>query len=201
MDLSNRFLAVLLIVAMLVSLGGTLYSIARLNLMSGFGTSGFVNVTISNWTNLNVTAVDCDFGSGAVNASYTYAILASNSTITNWNGTGETTNMSIQNDGNVNITVNVSSGKNTSTFLGGGTRQAYKIFAGNKDGVACTGIPTAALYPGIEINTSGNAQICSNLSPLDTADEMWVGCYLEIADNTPPGSKTDTWTFTAAAKY
>jgi len=202
-EVSNSFLAVLLVIAILVAVVGAWTSIDKVNRLAGitgFGTTGFVNVTIANMTNLNVTATECNFGVGAVNASQTYAILASNGTITNWNASGTSTNMSIRNDGNQNVTINVTSGKNTMAFLGGGsTKLAYKIFAGQKDGAACITWPyqnANITYPGIEINATGY-QICGNLSSADANDEMWVGCYLEISDNTPPGQKTDTWTFTA----
>ncbi len=216
MNISNKALLILFVTAVLVTILGSVISVSSINkasklslgrLMTGRGTSGYVNVTIIGSSVLNVTATECDFGSGAVNASYTYAIVASNGTITNWNGTGTSTNMSIQNDGNSNLSVTMTAGKNAVSFLGGGTRIAYNVFAGNKDGVACTGLPNVVQYYSMIYNgstgyngTAANATsvtICSNFSSSDP-DEMWVGCYLEIADNTPPGTKTDTWTFTGS---
>ena len=202
-EISNSFLAVLLVIAIMIAIVGAWTSIDKVNRLvgiTGMGTSGYVNLTIANMSSLNVTATECNFGVGAVNAGSTSAILASNGTVVNWNSTGTSTNMSLKNDGNQNFSVNVSSGKNTTTFLGGGsTLMAYKVwYAGNKStSGGCLSWPAAAIFPGIEINTTASIKICDNLGTATGWDEFFVGCYIGISDNTPAGSKTDTWTFTA----
>jgi len=199
-EISNNLLAALVVFAVIILIIGFWTSMDRINNLAkvtGRGTSGYVNVTIANMTNINVTATDCNFGSGTVNASSTYAIIASNGTSIFWNGTGTDQNMSLRNDGNQNVTVNVSAGKDATGFLGGGTGIEYKMFAGVKDSAdSCTG--TISIYPGTTMSTT-SVIVCQNMSSPDALDEIWVGCYLKIADNTPGGSKTDTWTFSATA--
>lgn len=208
-EISNNLLAALVVFTIIIVIIGVWTSIERVNNLSkltGRGTQGYVNVTIANMTNLNVTATDCDFGTGTINISSTFAILASNGTIYYWNGTGTSANMSIRNDGNQNVSVNVSSTKDAAGFLGGGSNIEYRMFADDKDPGSCVngtflfatcGTPWPC-WPGTNMSST-QVVVCNNLSATESTDEMWVGCYLRIADNTPGGSKTDTWTFSATA--
>lgn len=203
---SNKFLAILLIVSMAVAVFGAFTSLSMIKELTGFGTQGYVNVTIANMSSLNVTTTDCNFGVGAITATQTYAILASNGTILNWNSTGTNTNMTLRNDGNQNLSINVTSGKTLAAFLGGGSNTEYRMWASVKDAGACTngtilfatcGTPYPC-WPGTNMTTA-SVMVCNNLSTPDTVDEISVGCYIRISDNTPAGSKTDTWTFTGTA--
>lgn len=208
-EISNNFLAVLLVIAIMIAIVGAWTSIdkvERLAGLTGFGTQGYVNLTIANMTNLNVTATSCDFGTGAVNAASTYAILASNGTVLNWNSTGTSTNMSIKNDGNQNVSVNVTSDKTLAQFLGGGSWTEYRMFGGVKEPGACINgtiifatCGTAwPCWPGTNMSTTSTL-LCNNLSAAESTDEMYVGCYLVISDNTPAGTKNALWTFTATS--
>lgn len=209
MDLSNKFLAWLLVIAILITLIGTIYSVNRINRLSsitGYGIQGYVNVSITQWVMLNITQPDCNFGSGYVTPPYAYAILHPGAsgggcgepdTKNNWTNTTAYNPdcMVVRNDGNVKIKVDVSSGKNATIFIGG-TDPEYKVWSLNKEDGACES--GAVSFPGIEMNAS-NKTICSSLKPGDANDELYVGCYLKIPDNAAPAAKADTWTFTATA--
>jgi len=215
MNVSNKFLAFLLVISIVVTLIGTWYSIDKVNkfaTLTGFGTEGYVNITITNFTSINVTATDCDFGSGYVNAGKLYAVLNPGDDTGNCSATAYSENwtnastynpqcMVVENDGNYGAIINVSSSKNADTFLGGASSlNDYRVWSDVKDeggGSSCYG--GGVLYNGLEMNTSDRT-ICDCLYNNDTADELYVGCYLQIPNGAPTGLKTDTWTFTAEAR-
>jgi hypothetical protein len=202
MDISNKFLAFLLVIAIIVTLVGAWYSVDKINslaLITGYGTEGYLNVTITNYSAINLTATDCDFGSGYVLSNASSAKLASNGTVEDWNGAGTGTSMRIQNDGNKNVSVNVSSGKTAATFFGGGTSPSVKVWSFNNTGIDETGCWSGWVdYTGTEMDTS-QITICTNLvtgSGVSGDDIMYAGCYLSVPNDAPTGAKTDVWTFT-----
>ena len=210
MDVSNKFLAILLLITIVITLIGAWYSIDRLNKLtwiSGRDVFGFVNVTISNQTTINVTATNCAFGTGYVTPPYSFAVLSpgsagdcssDNDVMDNWTNTTEYNPdcMEVRNDGNIDLKINVSSGKDANGFITG-TNPEYKVWSQDKELDMSLGscVNGEVNYPGIEMNTS-NITICSSLKPQNDTDEMYVGCYLKIPDNAF-GVRGDVWTFWA----
>ncbi|MCL6500808.1 MAG: hypothetical protein K6T16_02115, partial [Candidatus Pacearchaeota archaeon] len=77
MDVSNKFLAFLLVIAILVTVIGTWYSLSKVGQLTGITglQTGYVNVTITGKTQINVTQPYCGFGSGHVTPGYAFAVL------------------------------------------------------------------------------------------------------------------------------
>ncbi|MEM4215261.1 MAG: hypothetical protein QW484_02780 [Candidatus Pacearchaeota archaeon] len=203
-EVSNGFLALLIVIAIVIAIVGAWTSIDRVNRLAtitGYQTSGkgYVNVTISNQTIINVTATDCNFGSGYVTPPAAYAILASNGTALNWTGGGTSNSLIIRNDGNVNVKVDVSSGKNNTEFFGGDfSYDAYKAWSFQELMFQSGCVGNLTETP-VDMDKS-NKTMCTNLSVGGGApgdDEFSVGCYLEIGQDVTPGLKTDVWTFWA----
>jgi hypothetical protein len=74
-DINNKTLATLLVIAIIVSIGGTLISLNRLSKFGGYGITGFaasgtakVNLTVTSSSGITVTQA-IDFGAGYSNAS------------------------------------------------------------------------------------------------------------------------------------
>ncbi|MCX8193835.1 MAG: hypothetical protein N3G19_00510 [Candidatus Pacearchaeota archaeon] len=204
-EISNSFLALLLVVAIVVAIIGAWTSIDRVNRLAtitGYQTKeGYVNVTITNQTIINVTATDCNFGSGYVTPGASYAILASDGTVINWEGAGTSSSLRIKNDGNVDVVVNVSSGKNNTEFFGGDfSYDAYKAWSFHDMLTYESGCRGNLVdYPGIDMDKT-NKTMCTRLFVGNSSagsDTFQVGCYLEIGQDVTPGAKTDVWTFWA----
>ncbi|MGB9708311.1 MAG: hypothetical protein ACPLXC_03255 [Candidatus Pacearchaeota archaeon] len=217
MDISNKFLVVLLVIAIVISIFGAWYSIDSINKfvsITGFQTSGNVTVNITERVEINVTQPDCAFGSGYVTAPAPFAELYpgtvgmgipgpycddGDDTRANWTNT-TTYNpncMEVRNDGNRNLRVSVSSGKDASEFIGG-TSPEYKVWSENKEASSCSSVGSVPLInfsAKVDQNKS-NITICSCVLPDNDDDEIYVGCYLKVPDNAY-GYKSDTWTFTA----
>jgi len=201
MEVSHKVLAILLAVAIVFSVIGTFWNIdriSRLTRLTGYGSTGYVNVTISTTTAINVTATDCAFGAGYINVGNTSALLESNGTIVGWSGAGTATSLGIRNDGNTNITLNVSSGKNLTGFYGAACNVTegctYQFWSADNEAGTCTS--GLATYPGTTMN-GGNKTVCAVMRYSDTQDDLYVHCRLNITQSVPPGAKTDTWTFWA----
>jgi hypothetical protein len=116
MELSNKALAVLLLAALVVSLGGTIISLNRMNSveMVGFATSstGIVNLSIASTISITTNESSIvDFGACTLNSSRAINISSWGNLDTaqycpQYQGTN-ITNISVRNDGNVVVNVSI----------------------------------------------------------------------------------------------
>ena len=200
-EISNKTLAFLLVVAIAISLGGTFVSMNRLNTLmnlpgvTGFATAnstGTANVTITASASIRFAVNNLDFGIGAVNSSAgnTVCSLASGSVAGFKDGTGQCINFSavgvlkslqIENDGNVNLTVNLTSTKNATQFVGGpSAAEQFRFTVTNNDSSSC-GAPTPAAWS--PINSSGQMVVCGStggLSFLQSQNSLNMSLNLTI---------------------
>ena len=134
MEVSNKTLSILLVLAIIISLGGTIVSLNRLanlrqNTVIGFATSsGLGNVTldITDVTSITLPIANISFGSGYANGSG-FCVLsttnASNHTYYNCSGFYNETIPSpikIENNGNKNVTVDFNLSTNATNLFGCG---------------------------------------------------------------------------------
>lgn len=125
---SNDILTLFLIIAIVVSIGGTIISINRLNQLipriTGFDTgtaTGMVNVSVASVASVSITDSQIDFGSCTSVAVYG-CNATSNATSAPCSCTGGTVfpdNITIRNDGTAGINVSVKTNVIASTMIGG----------------------------------------------------------------------------------
>ena len=154
MDISNKTLAMFLVAAIVLSLGGTLISLNKLNNIVGptalaTQQTGTVNFSIYETLDISISNATLDFGRVVVNASQgdncQFATLSNNGTTgenlrqcwvnDTWtadNGKSQialpnvTTKIMLQNDGNLNITLNFESLRdNAANFIGNCTNATH----------------------------------------------------------------------------
>lgn len=205
MEISNKFLVIVLIIAIVVSLGGTFLNVERVNQLSKFmGLSGYdvysyVNVTLSNLTAINVTDTSCNFGTGYINATKTTALLESNGTSINWSAGAITPgSIVVRNDGNRNVSLTLIAGKNITGFYGTGCNTSspaceYKFWSTENKTDTCSG-GTLTAYPGFVLNGS-NESVCTVMRYEDDKDAINILCHLLLSQDILTGSKSDVWTF------
>ena len=133
-NISNRTLAILLVTAIVVSLGAT---VTTLNRLSSGPTGkanydmGEVQLEVSDTVSIILLNDTIDFGSGYVNDSCggggaTYAVLNAGATYNDtdgddcWTASETPTSIHIENDGNLNVTLKVYGPTNLSFFTTGG---------------------------------------------------------------------------------
>jgi hypothetical protein len=195
---SNKNLALLLVITIVISLGGTLISLNKINQyeITGLAT-GMVNVSISSAAACNIDT-NVSFGSG----SPTSTLILST-----WNDTGGTVmgfnncsdstpsacfkGMQINNTGNTYIMVNFSSNVNASGLLGDSSNFSsflYNISNGTHKGNQAPGCNggSATLGTGwTYINSSNTSIVCSNLSYINGGDIVSIGFNITVNETTP----------------
>ena len=210
-EISNKTLAMLLVAAIVVSLGGTLVSLNKLGEfraggITGFATeqSGTANLSITQTVAIYLSDSNIQFGPGIVNTSitaYNNATLLSNKTNARPLGTWDWTSadyFTLENIGNVDTNISVYA-EDPDSWIGGGAATGsiplpLAWFAmTNEESGACTGTQ-ADTWTTLDETT--NQTVCDELSSIGTSNEINISVKVLIPSNATDGSKTNTVIFT-----
>ena len=209
MDISNRTLAVFLLAAIVVSLGGTIVSLNRLNSITGYAGSAFGNVSLSVGGTLSITTVDnplLNFGSCS-------PISGFQSIINSVGGANTTTvcaaysvdNISVRNDGNVHANVTISANRTGAAhggdFLNSVTGVSAFAYRTTKNGYApytngCVGDVSLATYANFT-STVANYTACSNLTAGGTNNSFITDFQIVVPYDAPQGQSDVMITYRA----
>jgi hypothetical protein len=159
-----------------------------------------VNVTITSVTKINFTTDFIDFGAGSVTLGKNYAILLSNGTAaTDGSWTWGAKNFVLENIGNTNVTVDLKTGKNATSFLGGTpSNAAYQYAIKDNEASSCTTGVTQGSWNNVNTTDPGT-RICGKFTYMDTADSVNITVKLQIPSDSVNGAAAITDTFTATA--
>ncbi len=157
MEMSNRSLALLLVAAIIISLGGTMISLNKLNQQGVTGLAlGRVELSVTSNAACTVDS-NVSFGSaGQVVSSTTLSSDKANSPFTDCSSGTACSGLQVNNSGNVNLTINMTSNVTGATLLAGQTGVGVEDF----QFAVKSGIPTAS-------PANGTDSACLNLNPLD----------------------------------
>jgi len=204
---SNKTLALFIILTVIVSLGGTLLSLNKLQELSQIKliptkevtglASGEVNLVIS--TNMSCTIdSNISFGSSGKPAS-TITISTNKNNIAIPSNFSDCTSvagcmgMMVNNSGNVDIFVNFSSNVDGSGLVGGAASDfqyiAYNGTTTSTENGCRGGLPAAWA----NVPTTATA-ICTNLTSSSANNMMTIEYNITIGPDTIPGAKTATIT-------
>jgi hypothetical protein len=204
-DISNRTLALLLVTAIVVSLGATVYTlnnIGRVRAPAGRAASdiGNVSLQVSNQVSIVLNSDTIDFGTGAVNTSCTdiqtagktYANLTAGSSFTDstdcWTGATTPTSFLVENNGNLNATLYLRGPANTSFFNGYSGTNEYGIQLESRDSEAgsCVDSSFQSTWRDLSDNST---PICNQLAwDPQTADELAVDINVRIPKDLQTGT-------------
>ena len=204
-EISNKTLAILLIGAIVISLGGTLISLNRLARIRLPGITGFVidtaivGVEIIETTQVNWTTSSINWVTGTV----VYGKRCELNSHTNFdtaNCTGFTNDIDglvLENTGNKNVSLNISTGKNAADFIGGNS-PVYQWNATELEG-ASTCAEAGGFTPGNwQTSSTTHIEVCTNFQCDNNYDTIQFDVKVEIPDDAV-GTKSDTITATAEA--
>ncbi|MDO8508513.1 MAG: hypothetical protein Q7S27_02395 [Nanoarchaeota archaeon] len=174
--------------------------------ISGYATTtstGEVNLTVETLAVINFTTNVINYGSGRVNSGSSHAALTTFATgnVTGGNWTLQTAGgLRLQNLGNVNVSLNLSSSKAAATFIGG-TTPVFKWNVTNLEASSClnstgTGETGLNLYAFFDVNTT-TTNFCPRLNYLDTADTIRIDFNITVPADSQTGALTTTITATA----
>jgi len=226
-EVSNKVLVGLLVVAIVVSLVGTLVSLDKLGKVSmplqtitgAVTDTGTATITIAGVAAIKVVDNAIDFGSGYVNASCTAAFLSSDGetldTTNCWlNSTGDVPaavddHHTVENNGTVPINISAAlSDANASDFLCGTggcpstTTAQIEIKTedgGSGDSGACDSGLVSTYTVLADDNSRTSVSLCDRLGQQDSADLLEVNMNLTIPHDVDYGAKTTTVTYTGEA--
>lgn len=167
--------------------------------------TGTVNVTVESSANINISTDLINFGSGLVNSTYhASATLESNKTSASPNGnwSWSVSNFTIENIGNVNVTLQLRTNQNSTEYIGGtadgGPLYQYAVY--EVEANSCNVTTGNALKDWYDVNnTSPGTLFCNPFDALDSRDTIQVNIKLKIPSDSNTGELLDTFTATATA--
>lgn len=155
------FLAIIISIGGLISTYGSLVDLVRTDSLTGYAIEeGFVNVTVSQSVNVTMTSDNVFWGAGMVDVGETNATIDTEGNVVGGNWSALSEGIIIKNEGNVATTLEISSNKNATQFLGG-LSPSYQYKVTNIDDGACTPPAGFSLETYYEINSTVT-QICSS---------------------------------------
>jgi hypothetical protein len=160
--------------------------------------TGQVNITIDSTATIHFAIDSINFGSGQVSAGNSSATLDSLGNIINGNWTPISEGFKLENTGNVNVSLNLRTGKTASEFLGG-TNASYQYNITESEPGSCLPGPIN-LGEWYDVNTTGvGTEICS-LFPFNAPnDEINIDVKLVIPSDARAGIQSDSFIATATA--
>jgi len=148
--------------------------------------TGLVNVTIETSAALDFTTPLLDFGAGSVTGGAAGATIDSEGTMTDGTGWTSAGALILENIGNTNVTLNLTSNKTADDFIGGNS-PTFKAKVIDNEGDACSGATQSfASYADINL---GQQIACSNFAYDDALDTVAIEFELYIPNNAL-GAKT-----------
>jgi hypothetical protein len=205
---SDNILLVFALVVVLVSIvanGFTFFSIINLaSQITGFSTSGEANLTIETLASVNFTTGSINFGDGVVTSGSSDASLDTlgSGTVTNGNWSAQS-GLILVNDGNVNVTLNLTGDKSAGDFIGG-TNPVYEWNVSNVEANSCvnfTGVDETGMNLNTfhDVNTSlGDSVKCGIFRFEEANDQIRIDFNLTVPLDAPTGAKFDLINATAS---
>jgi hypothetical protein len=183
---STNFLMAIAIVAVFVAMANLVVTVNRINdlrYLTGYVTdTGTANLTIEASAAINFTTDSINWGTGHVADTYQYAVLDTEGTVTNsvdWSTVSS--GLALENIGNVNVSINLTSSKNATDFIGGGSGAipdpTFKWKVSESEANSCQGATSITSYTEA---TTISQLACSNMGYLDSADVLEIDLELNI---------------------
>ncbi len=208
MEVSNKTIMYLLVIALAVSAGGTLISLSKLSdlrsIMGGptgitgmaINTTGSINLTVASTIEVNLTDKIINFGSGyvagGINCSVNSEGTSSGACMGSWLSVID--NLTLENIGNLDVQIDMSVDKNATQLLGTNSVQVtnFSIKVKSPEN-ACGGAFNLTSYTTIGENFKSDpgSKICDSSNKLQSeinSDELEFVVWLNIPENATTGA-------------
>ncbi len=184
------YISILIIILIIISMS--------LELTGRVSDSSQVNITIEPFAAINFTLSNISFGTGAVEDGQLNASLDTLGNIIRGNWSVVRDGFKIENVGNVNVTLDLKSGKTAAVFLGGSNPDYEYNISENETG-SCSG-GSISLNNWYDINTTNpGTRICNLFLCKDSNDTIEIDLHLIVPSDAQPGLKSDIFTATATS--
>mgnify|MGYP006305416683 CR=1 FL=1 len=210
-DISNRALAILLVATIVVSLGGTMLSLSRLESagiggLTGHATDtneGSVEATVTSTTAINFTTTTVSFGTGTVDPSCNNCTMStpsvSDATCCN-SLAAPASGLVIENVGNENVTLDLNFSEDAAGYIGG-TSPLFQMnvtegeagSCNNATGGAGSGLVSTWNHTWGNVPTT-ESEVCNIFQPGYSNDQLKIDVKVRIPDNSKTGLRNATVT-------
>jgi len=164
--------------------------------------TGIVNVSVDPTAAINFTTDFINFGNGSVILGLSQALLESDiSGAVNGSWAYEVQHFTLENIGNVNVSLDLKTNQDAATFIGG-TNPEYKYNITNSpsNDQSCTGASGVTLTAWNDVNTTDpGTRICPSFGFASAYDQIQIDVRLLIPSDSKTGNFTDTFTVTGTA--
>jgi len=204
MEESNKTLALLLVAAIVVSLGGTIVSLnklGQLETMTGRAVAGTATLTVNATATLDVTDTTIVFGSGSLSAGNDTCTLSSNASAVSPAGCGTWTwttgdRFVFDNVGSASITVTIQSNATAAQFIGG-TSPGFKYYCADTEGDAGgEGYSLGSTWTDFSGSAGQGCVTGLKAEAVNDSEGMYVQATIGLGAS---GAKSATITFSATA--
>jgi len=175
------YIAILVILVSLASIGVQMTGHAAVT------DTAVVNVTVSSSAAINFTTDFVNFNAGSVNNGSAGATIDTEGTVTEGTWGATSSGLTLENIGNVNVTLGLQADKTAQDYLGGSSPTfKYKVSDAADNTGACVG-NTASDYTSF---TTENVDVCDPLQFNQSVDEIDIDIELYISSDSNVGEQT-----------
>jgi hypothetical protein len=185
------YVAVAIIVISLINIGTTKFT----GYVTSNTSTATVNVTVSAQTWINFTTNNINFGTGTVTGSNNATLESNGSAATRGSWTWTAANFVLENIGNTNVTLDLKTGQNATSLLGGTpANAAYQYAVSNNEPGSCAN-SDITLNQWYDVNTTDpGTRLCGNFTFINTNDTINITVRLVIPTDSIQGALSDTFT-------
>jgi len=189
-------IAIIAVVFAAVNLVIIINKIGGIETLTGFAIdTGTANLSITGVAQINFTTYVIDWGSGYVNASELSCELNTNGINNCTDFTTVSTGLILENIGNVNVTLNLTSDKNAASFIGGSdVTPIYEWNVSESEAGSCQPATNITSYTTV----TTTSQLACEQFGYDTLDTLEIDLKVVIPSDAV-GTKGSTITATATA--
>lgn len=203
---TDKGLLIVAIIAVVVSVvgAGITYSFITSfkSRLTGFVSSGVVNLTVESAAVVNFTTDEINWESGRVDDGSVNATLdtsAGANNVTNGNWTGNTAGFVVENIGNNNITFELGTATTAASLIGGaaggGPEYMYNVTDDTAEDNSCN-FTTDGATEGIYIEVNASRSICDVFDFASSNNQLRIDIRIVIPSDSKTGELTDTITAT-----
>ena len=212
-DISNKALSVLVVITLLTTMAGTYVYYTKFKSEKITGATieqAVARINITTRASINFTINSIDWGSGYVNDTASYCQLNSEGFSGGTNCTNFTTvyeGLRLENDGNRNVQLNISSNNSAAQFLGGsGPLYQWKFANNESDSCGSVGIGTNCVTNSSALNyqayasvSTSSVEVCPCFRASNPSDLLNLELLIRVPSDSYSGLRESTLTAVATA--
>ena len=185
-------IAIVAVGVALVNLGITINKISNIKQITGYAAAdtGQANLTITSLASIAFVTNTVDWGSGHVNETPTSAYMDTEGNVVDGNWSAVSQGLTLQNDGNCNVTFTLTTSNDADGFIGGSaSTNNYKIKISVNETDACQNMTPLSSYTEATASAQDACGTPYGLGFTSTLDAIDVDINITIPEDATSGAK------------